>query len=107
MPQVEKELKTEEPAELEKPAHQAGPSAMVIFGATGDLTAGKLDSDLRDWMLSRVYYIGGDFKDPQVYAKLAQTLAEADKNHHTHGNYFFYLATSPLFFGDIVEQLGA
>jgi len=155
MPQAEKELKTEESAGLEKPARQAGPSAMVIFGATGDLTArklfpaiynlaksnllsresaivgvaredmstdqfrelmgkqlqtfatGKLDSDLRDWILSRVYYVGGDFKDPQVYAKLAQTLAEADKNHHTHGNYFFYLATSPLFFGDIVEQLGA
>ena len=155
MSQVEKELETGEPAEPEKPARQAGPGVMVIFGATGDLTArklfpaiynlaksnllsresaivgvardemstdqfrelmgkqlqtfatGKVDPDLRDWMLSRLYYISGEFKDPQVYARLTQALAEADKNHHTHGNYFFYLATSPVFFGDIVEQLGA
>jgi glucose-6-phosphate 1-dehydrogenase len=155
MPQVEKEIKTGEPGEQRKQARQTGPGVMVIFGATGDLTArklfpaiynlaksnllsrefaivgvareekstdefrklmgeqlqtfatGEVDSDLRDWMLSRLYYIFGDFKDPKVYASLAQTLNEADKNHHTHGNYFFYLATSPVFFGGIVEQLGA
>src|SRR5947209_16389802 len=155
MPQVENEIKTGELAEPEKPVRQTGPSVMVIFGATGDLTArklfpaiynlaksnllsresaivgvardamssdefrelmgkqlqnfatGKVDPDLRDWMLSRLYYVYGDFKDPKVYANLSQTLAEADKNHHTHGNYSFYLATSPVFFADIVEQLGA
>jgi glucose-6-phosphate 1-dehydrogenase len=155
MPQVENEIKTGEPVEPGKPARQTGPGVMVIFGATGDLTArklfpaiynlaksnllsrefaivgvardekstdefreqmgkqlqnfatGQVDPDLRDWMLSRLYYVYGDFKDPKVYASLAQTLAEADKNHHTHSNYFFYLATSPMFFADIVEQLGA
>src|SRR5205823_979135 len=70
-------------------------------------TSGEVDSNLKDWMLKRLYYLYGDFKDQQVYANLAQTLAEADKNHSTHGNYFFYLATSPLFFADIVERLGA
>lgn len=154
MSQIEREL----PALVQKSAEaprQTGPCVMVIFGATGDLTARKLfpalynlaksnmlsrefaviglgrndysteqfrqvmgeklqsfatgtvEADLRDWMLQRVYYVGGDFKDPQLYAGLAQTLAEADKNHNTHGNYFFYLATSPVFFGDIVDRLGA
>ena len=28
-----------------------------------------------------------------------------DKDHATHGNYFYYLATAPDFFGPIVEQL--
>jgi glucose-6-phosphate 1-dehydrogenase len=155
MPQIEREISTAETAEPEKPARQTGPFAMVIFGATGDLTARKLfpalynlakskllskesafiglareqmsteqfrelmgkqlqnfatekvDPDLRDWMLSRLYYVSGEFKDTQVYTKLAATLAEADKKHDTRGNYFFYLATSPVFFGDIVEQLGA
>ncbi|MBZ5526000.1 MAG: glucose-6-phosphate dehydrogenase [Acidobacteriia bacterium] len=67
----------------------------------------KVDPDLRDWLVRRLYYVTGEFKDPATYTKLAQTLAEADKNHNTHGNYFFYLATSPAFFGDIADQLGA
>lgn len=155
MPQLERDLEDLQLEEAVRPARQTGPCVMVIFGATGDLTARKLfpalynlakskmlsrdfalvgvarndmnneqfrktmgeqlmkfatdkvDPELRDWMLDRLYYVGGDFKDPQVYAKLGQVLAEVDKNHHTGGNYFFYLATSPAFFGDIVDQLGA
>ncbi len=128
---------------------------MVIFGATGDLTARKLmpalynlaksnllsrefaivgvgrndyttdqfrevisqklqsfatsalDNDLRDWLLRRIYYVGGMFDDPAMYTRLATALTEADKTHNTHGNYFFYLATSPVFFGDITDRLGA
>jgi len=155
MPQLERDL--EELAQLmsEKPARQTGPCAMVIFGATGDLTARKLfpalynlaanhmlssnfaivgvarndfsieqfrktlgeqlmkfatnkvDPDLRDWLLDRLYYVSGEFHEQQTYVKLAQKLTEIDEKHHTNGNYFFYLATSPVFFGDIVEQLGA
>jgi len=66
----------------------------------------KVDSDLRDWLLRRLYYVSGEFNDPAVYAKLAQTLAEVDKSHNTHGNYFFYMATSPAFFGTICDNLG-
>src|SRR5437016_5455466 len=155
MPQLEKELTETQPDDAAAPVRQTGPCVMVIFGATGDLTARKLfpalynlaksnmlsrefaivgvaknelstdqfrelmgkqlrsfatskvDNDLMDWMLRRLYYVSGGFTDSQAYERLAQTLAEADKNHNTHGNYFFYLATSPAFFGDIVEQLGA
>jgi glucose-6-phosphate 1-dehydrogenase len=68
---------------------------------------GAVDPELRDWMLKRVFYINGDFRDPQLYARLKQTLAEIEqKAFNVEGNYFFYLATSPSFFGDIVEQLG-
>src|SRR5215469_2977667 len=67
-----------------------------------------VDPELRDWMLKRVFYLGGDFKDPQLYAQLKQMLAEIEqKSVKVEGNYFFYLATSPTFFGDIVQQLGA
>jgi glucose-6-phosphate 1-dehydrogenase len=144
---------------LEEPptgaSRPTGPCVMVIFGATGDLTARKLfpalynlaksnllsrefaivgvgrndytvdqfrqvmgdklqtfatstvDSDLKEWLLRRVYYVGGEFSDPQLYSRLAQILTEVDKNHNTHGNYFFYLATSPTYFGLISERLGA
>ena len=139
----------------ESAIRQTGPCVMVIFGASGDLTARKLmpalynlaksnmlsrefavvgvarnemsheqfrqsmsdqlqtfatstvDTNLRDWLVRRLYYVAGDFKAPETYARLGQALAEADKNHSTHGNYFFYLATSPAFFGDIADQLGA
>ncbi|HWZ43741.1 MAG TPA: glucose-6-phosphate dehydrogenase [Candidatus Saccharimonadales bacterium] len=67
----------------------------------------KVDPDLREWLVRRLYYVTGEFKDPATYKKLVQTLTDADKNHSTHGNYFFYLATSPPFFGDITSQLGA
>jgi glucose-6-phosphate 1-dehydrogenase len=128
---------------------------MVIFGATGDLTARKLlpalynlaknnllsrelaivgvarneysldkfrqmmgerlsnfatssvERDLADWLLRRIYYVAGEFDNPETYKKLAQTLSDADKNHNTQGNYFFYLATAPAFFGDIADHLGS
>jgi glucose-6-phosphate 1-dehydrogenase len=130
------------------------PCAMVIFGASGDLTKRKLipalynlakdnllskefaligfarnelsteefrkklgeeiaqfattsvDSDLWHWFSRRLYYVTGDFGSPEAYQKLAQTLAQVDKEHGTHGNYFYYLATSPSFFSTIVKQLG-
>ena len=156
MPQLEKERPAEEGAQAALPSPApSGPCVMVIFGATGDLTARKLmpalynlvrgnllsrefavvgvgrsdysidqfrqliaqkiksfatthvDSDLVDWLMRRLYFVTGEFNDPQTYARLAQALADVDKNHNTHGNYFFYLATSPVFFGDIADHLGA
>jgi glucose-6-phosphate 1-dehydrogenase len=68
---------------------------------------GTVEPALRDWLLQRVYYIAGSFQDKDFYAHLAQLLVEVDKDHNTRGNYFFYLATSPAFFGDIVDRLGA
>src|SRR5947209_6821209 len=155
MPPLTKELEeiqTDQPA---GPPRQTGPCVMVIFGATGDLTARKLfpalynlaksnmlsrefavvgfakneysteefrklmgqnldnfatekvDPDLKEWLLQRLYYVSGSFSDSPSYQRLAQTLAEAAKNHSTHGNCFFYLATSPVFFADIVDLLGS
>ncbi len=42
-----------------------------------------------------------------MYTALASRLAELDRERQTAGNYMFYLATSPKFFGPIVEHLGA
>jgi glucose-6-phosphate 1-dehydrogenase len=48
---------------------------------------------------SRCRYLVGDFTDPDSYARLAKLLPGADTN------VIFYLATTPSFFGDIVEAL--
>jgi len=66
---------------------------------------GTVDSDLWEWFVRRISYVSGDFDDPATYDKLKETLAKVDKEHNSHGNYFFYLATKANFFGDIVERL--
>src|SRR6202050_1426119 len=138
----------------EKLGGPAGPCAMVIFGAGGDLTkrllipalynlaAGKLlpeqfaiigvsieqysheqfrdlatklihqfatrevTPELWDWFVKRIYYVSGDFHDPNTYAKIAYTLGQAEKEHGTAGNAIFYLAVSPEFFPVVVTELG-
>ena len=67
---------------------------------------GSVDSELWEWFSRRMYYVQGDFKDPNAYARLQDTLEKVDKEHNTHSNFFFYLATAPEYFGVIVEQLG-
>lgn len=62
--------------------------------------------DFCDWLLQRLYYISGDFHDAGAYAKLKDVLASVDKKHGTQENYFYYLATLPQFFAEIVKQLG-
>ncbi len=64
-----------------------------------------IDSDIWEWFLRRLYYVTAEFDDKNLYSQLKTTLDKLDKEHSTHGNYFFYLATAPDFFGPIVEQL--
>ena len=57
----------------------------------------KLDAKAWRWLEGRIDYQQGDFVDPSTYEALVNSLK---------GNVLFYLATSPRFFGDIVENLG-
>src|SRR5262249_3850834 len=129
------------------------PCAVVIFGATGDLTRRELMPALMNlnsygllprefaivgvarrklsteqvreslrtavtelapgldrpaWaeLESAIYYVGGDFNQPETFAKLKAQLAETEARHHTSGNVMFYLSTPPDVFAEIVEQLG-
>ena len=150
MEKEEKEKKFAETAGTPAP-----PCALVIFGASGDLTKRKLvpalhylaksnlvstssavigvglpemtdeefrqkvGDDLKEFATSpvdptrwenarsRFSYVSGEFTDPKIYQELQERLTKIDKEHGTKGNYLFYLATSPTFFGTIVQQLGA
>jgi glucose-6-phosphate 1-dehydrogenase len=64
--------------------------------------------DLKMWdsLKQRIYYVKGDFQDPEAYKRLEKQILEADKAHHCDGNKFFYLAVAPRFFAPIVDQLG-
>jgi glucose-6-phosphate 1-dehydrogenase len=71
------------------------------FGTT------PVEPELWEWFAKRLYYMPGDFRDAATYARLKEQLAIADKEQGTPGNYLFYLATAPTFFGEVVRQLGA
>lgn len=143
-----------EPIDLtEQAGTPAGPCAVVIFGASGDLTKRKLipalinlaaedllpsdfavvgvatrpwsDQDfrdrilgdleqfasaevsarLKDWLAERLFYVNGDFREDKTFEQLADTLARVDRECGTQGNYLFYLATAPSFFGEIPQRL--
>src|SRR5581483_10491888 len=66
-----------------------------------------VDSDISEWFKRRIYYVTADFDDKNLYPQLKAALDKLNKDHATHGNYFFYLATAPKYFGSIVEQLSA
>src|SRR5579863_4339773 len=67
----------------------------------------EVDPDIWEWFNRRLYYIAAEFDDKNVYPQLKTTLEKLDQEHSTHGNYFFYLATAPSFFGPIVEQIAS
>jgi glucose-6-phosphate 1-dehydrogenase len=72
----------------------------------GEFATTTVDPDLWHWFSQRIYYHSGDFGEPAAYKGLSELLAQIDKEHGTRGNYFYYLATAPSFFGPIVTQLG-
>ena len=65
-----------------------------------------IDLKMWDWLSERIYFVKGDFQDPQAYQRLQKQIEEADRTHSTCGNKFFYLAVAPRFFAPIVDQLG-
>jgi len=70
-------------------------------------TSQPFDLKLWDWFAERLYYVRGDFQDPDAYKRLQQQLEEAEKRHQTLGNKFFYFAVAPRFFAPIAKQLGS
>ncbi len=61
--------------------------------------------EICDWLADSAYYMQGDFKTPADFGKLKDKIAELDAKHHTQGNVFYYLATLPQFFPEIIRQL--
>ena len=73
---------------------------------TSFLQPGDKGSEVLESFKRRLSYHRGDFSDPSMYSALEARLGELDRQFDTEGNYLFYLATAPKFFGQIVHQLG-
>ncbi|HTT75617.1 MAG TPA: glucose-6-phosphate dehydrogenase [Candidatus Binataceae bacterium] len=67
----------------------------------------RVEPESWDWFSKRLYYMSGEFSDSAAYNRLRDVLKQAEAERGTKGNYLFYLATAPRFFGEIVKQLGA
>ncbi len=65
------------------------------------------DCAICDWLADSCYYMQGDFSNAADYVKLKGKIGELQARHHTQGNVFYYLATLPQFFAEIVRQLSA
>ncbi|MGI8470462.1 MAG: glucose-6-phosphate dehydrogenase [Pyrinomonadaceae bacterium] len=65
----------------------------------------KIDKKILEWIAERSFYCKGDFTDDASFKKLKRTLEEVEKKFKTGGNYFYYLAAPPAFFGEIVRRL--
>ncbi|HUO48553.1 MAG TPA: hypothetical protein VMU09_06950, partial [Acidimicrobiales bacterium] len=128
------------------------PLVLVVFGASGDLTARKLlpalaglaeqgalpdafcvvgvartpwsDDEFRTAvvdavttggasatrfveMAKRFRYVAGEYDDVGTFARLAEVLAECDRDCATAGNRVFYLATVPDAFAMVATSLAA
>ena len=67
----------------------------------------KLDQEVWEWLVRRLYYVQGAFEDAQAFVRLKAQVEEAAQEHGVHDNRFYYLAVAPQFFGEIVRQLDA
>jgi glucose-6-phosphate 1-dehydrogenase len=71
-----------------------------------EYTTNTVEPGFREWFAPRLHYISGNFQDTDSFKRLSEELERIDKVQGTGGNYFYYLATAPEFFGDIIERLG-
>ncbi len=65
----------------------------------------KIDEAVRTRIAQRLYFHGGNFDDQATFGPLKSLLEKVDGERKTGGNYLFYLATAPEFFGEIVDKL--
>src|SRR5882672_7144609 len=50
-----------------------------------------VDSELWKWLCERTHYTPGNFRSPDLYARLAEGLGLIQGQHATRGNVLFYL----------------
>jgi glucose-6-phosphate 1-dehydrogenase len=64
-----------------------------------ELSTRPIDSTIKEWLLDRLHYLSGDFRDPHTYEGLQTALSQLNTQYGTRGNYLYYMATAPTFFG--------
>ena len=76
-----------------------------LVDAIREYAGNDVDEKLVKWFEERIGYVGGNFKDPAFYKEIGKASAEMKEKFGIGNRHFYYLSTSPDFFGEIVEQL--
>lgn len=79
----------------------------LMVKAIEDYAPGEVDPEVLGWFSERIHYFPGDLHDKDFYAGLKACADEIRERHQIDDNLFFYLATAPTFFGEIIRRLGA
>jgi len=66
-----------------------------------------VDDAVWDHFAKGLFYVSGDFSEPEAYTRLRRRLEECDRTRGTGGRRIYYLAVPPQFFPRISEILGA
>ena len=66
-----------------------------------------VDDAIWDNFAKGLFYVRGEFSEPEAYNRLKQKLTECDSSRGTGGRRIYYLAVPPQFFPVISELLGA
>jgi glucose-6-phosphate 1-dehydrogenase len=77
-----------------------------VGNSAAEFNIERIDETAWKQLAEKMYYLQGDLTKPDLYAKIHETLGEAERAHGTKGNVIFYLAVADRFFGTVVEQLG-
>ena len=83
-----------------------GVFAQKLLEAIRTYAGDALDNAILDWFAARIAYIHGDFRDPAFFDRLNALCQEVKARHEISDRHFYYLATAPEFFGEIVGHLG-
>ncbi len=72
-----------------------------------EFATSPIDPQFWESLMARTFYVQGDFKDPAAYQRLKAQIEQVERDFKTEQNRFFYLAVAPVFFSEIIRQLGA
>ncbi|MEA3301639.1 MAG: glucose-6-phosphate dehydrogenase [Pseudomonadota bacterium] len=78
----------------------------TLSGEVNSFVGEGFEQELWDRNIGKAYYMPGDFRNAESYQQLKAFLLEVDREQDAPGNYLFYLATPPSFFGVIATELG-
>jgi glucose-6-phosphate 1-dehydrogenase len=77
-----------------------------FLGQTLTKNSEAVDDRLWNPITASMTFLKGDFEDGDTYKRLAELLAEIDKQRNLGGNVLFYLAVADRFFGTVAGKLG-
>jgi glucose-6-phosphate 1-dehydrogenase len=79
--------------------------AQIVHDAVKEHSRTEFREEVWRQLAEGFRFVPGNFDDDVAFDQLRRTLEELDQLRGTAGNYAFYLAIPPGFFGDVVGQL--